>query len=82
MKKAVVGFVAVGAVLAVRPVARRMGEKAREHCKQMMAGQFGGPGEAAGRTMGPKMAMAPEMREHWEQMAARFEDRGEAVGKK
>jgi hypothetical protein len=56
MKKALVGLVVVGAVVGLRPVARRMGHKMREHCGQMaaqckqMGVQFGGRGEAVGRT--------------------------------
>jgi hypothetical protein len=49
MKKAIVGLVAVGAVIGLRPVARRIGHEMHEHCEQMMAGQFGGRGEAVGR---------------------------------
>ena len=37
MKKLVIGLVAVGAVLAVRPVVRRKAHKMREHCEQMTA---------------------------------------------
>ena len=57
MKKAIVGFVAVGAVVALLPVVRRTSRKMREHssqmaqhCKQMasqcklMAAQVGGSG--------------------------------------
>lgn len=56
MKKAILGLVAIGAVIGSRPVARRMGRKMREHCEQMaaqckqMAGQFQTRGEAVGRT--------------------------------
>jgi len=56
MKRAILGFVAIGAILGSRPVARRMGRKMREHCAQMavqckqIAGQVGGRGEAVGRT--------------------------------
>jgi len=56
MKKAIVGFVAVGAIVGLRPVARRMSQKMREHCAQMaaqckqMTEQFGGGSEAVGRT--------------------------------
>ncbi|MEX2646753.1 MAG: hypothetical protein WD249_10875 [Gaiellaceae bacterium] len=39
MKKAIVGLLAVGAILGLRPMARRM-QKMGEHCKQMAA-QFG-----------------------------------------
>jgi flagellar biosynthesis/type III secretory pathway M-ring protein FliF/YscJ len=58
MKKAIVGLLAVGAAIALRPVVRRMGQKMREHCKQMAA-QFGARGEAD-----------HTMRECCEQMAA------------
>ena len=56
MKKAVIGFVALGAVVGFRLVARRMGGKMREHCGQLatqckqMSAQVGGRGEAVGRT--------------------------------
>ncbi len=56
MKKAMVGFVALGAMIGLRQVARRMGHKMREHCGQMaaqckqMAAQVEGRGEAVGRT--------------------------------
>jgi len=56
MKKAIVGLSAVGAVVGLRPLARRMSHKMREHCRQMaarckqMAEQFGGHGEAVDRT--------------------------------
>ena len=56
MKKALVGLVAVGAVVGLRPVARRIGHKMREHCGQMaaqckqMAAQCGGRGEAVRRS--------------------------------
>jgi hypothetical protein len=55
MKKAIVGLAALGAIIALRPAARRMEQKMREHCAQMaaqckqMAAQVGGRGEAAGR---------------------------------
>ena len=36
MKKLILGLVAVGALIALRPVVkRRMAQKMREHCKQM-----------------------------------------------
>lgn len=42
MKKLIVGLVAVGAVIVLRPVVkRRMVQQMREHCEQMM-GQFAG----------------------------------------
>ena len=56
IKKAFIGFVAVGAVVGLRPVARRVGNEMREHCRQMAAqckqtaAQLRGRGEAAGRT--------------------------------
>lgn len=56
MKKAMLGFVAIGALFGSRPAARRIGRKMREHCGQMaaqckqLAGQFGTHGESIGRT--------------------------------
>jgi hypothetical protein len=56
MKRGLVGLVAVGAVVGLCAVARRMSRKMREHCGQMaaqckqMAVQFGDRGEAVGRT--------------------------------
>jgi hypothetical protein len=54
MKKLIIGLVAIGVVLAVRPlVKRKAAQKMREHCSQMVAkrkekmAQFGG-GEEAG----------------------------------
>jgi hypothetical protein len=35
MKKALIGLVAVGVMVGLRPAAKRMGEKMREHCEQM-----------------------------------------------
>jgi hypothetical protein len=55
MKKGIVGFVALGVIIALRPLARRMGQKMREHCAQMavqynqVAAQVGSRGEAVGR---------------------------------
>jgi hypothetical protein len=56
MKKAIVVFAALGTIVALRPVARRMGQKMSEHCEQMaaqckqMAANVGGRGEPVGRT--------------------------------
>jgi hypothetical protein len=74
MKKVIIGFAAVGAVIALRLVVRRGGHKMREHCEQMMP-QFGGRSEAMDRE-----AMRHKMREHCEQMAAQREGRVEPVG--
>ncbi len=55
MKKGIVGFVALGVIIALRPLARRMGQKMRQHCAQMavqhnqVAAQVGNRGEAVGR---------------------------------
>jgi hypothetical protein len=75
MKKAIVAIAAVGVVIGLRPVVKRIGHKARQHCeqmaaqcKQMMAGQSG-----AGREAGQKMP------DHCEEMAEQFERRSEAV---
>lgn len=46
MKKLIVGFVAVGAVIGLRLLVGRIGRKMRAHCEQMMAGQVGSGGEA------------------------------------
>jgi low affinity Fe/Cu permease len=73
MKKAIVGLLAVGAVIGLRQVMPRVGRKMREHCEQMM-GQFAGRSE----TTGPE-AMHQKMREHCEQMAAQREERSEGV---
>jgi len=79
MKKAIIGVVSVGAVMALLPVVkRRMGQKMREHCKQMMA-QFAGRSETTGPEAMGHGAMGHKMREHCEQMAAQHEDRGEPV---
>jgi hypothetical protein len=60
VKKAVLGFVAVGAIFALRPVTARMRERVRGHFRQMalhckqtaaqcrqMSAQVGGGGEAS-----------------------------------
>jgi hypothetical protein len=86
MKKLIIGVLAVGAALALRPVVkrravvkRRMVQKMREHCKQMMS-QFAGSSETtAHETMGPE-ATPQKMHEHCEQIAARHEERKEPVG--
>ena len=80
MKKLIIGVLAVGAALALRPVVkRRMVQKMREHCKQMMS-QFAGSSETtAHETMGPE-AMPRKMREHCEQIGVRHEERKEPVG--
>ena len=56
MEKAILGLVAIAAIVGSRPPAICMGRKLREHCEQMaaqckqMAGEFGARGEAVGRT--------------------------------
>ena len=82
MKKVIVGIVAVGALIALRPVVkRRMVQKMREHCKQMavhckemMGAQPGGRGETTGQE-----AMHQKMREHCGLQEAQHEHRREAV---
>jgi hypothetical protein len=75
MKKVIVGLAAAGAVVALRPVLkRRMVQKMRDHCGQMMA-QFQGRGEAMDRE-----TMAHKMREHCEQLAAQHAAGGKPVG--
>jgi hypothetical protein len=65
MKKLIVGLIAIGAILALRTAAGRIGQKMREHCKEM-AEQFG-PGQTA------------EMQEHSEHEAPRPAGHEEAV---
>ena len=61
-------------MVALRPVVkRRMVEKMRARCKQMMA-QFAAGDEATGQE-----AMHQKMREHCGQMAAHHEQRKEPV---
>ena len=80
MKKVIVGLVAVGAVMALRPVVKRhMVQKMHEHCKQMM-GQFAGHSETTGREAMDREAMRHKMREHCEQMAAQREGHAEPIG--
>ena len=96
MKKAIFGLAAVGAVIWLGPVVkRRIGRKMREHCqqmavkcKQMMAGQSGERGEAAGmpehcKQMGAQFRAdkeASETRGQSEQEAPQFVGHGQAVG--
>ena len=35
MKKALIGFVAIAAIIAIRPLFKRAGRKMGEHCEQM-----------------------------------------------
>ena len=55
MKRAIVGFAAVGAIMGLRPLARRVGRKMQKHCAQMaarcteMAAQFGSHGSPVGK---------------------------------
>jgi hypothetical protein len=79
MKKLIIGLLAVGAALVLRPVVkRRIVPKMREHCQQMMS-QFAGSSETTShRPTGPG-AMRQKMREHCEQMAPQHEERSEPV---
>ena len=82
MKKALIGFTAVGALIALRPVLkRRIVQKMQEHCqqmaakcKQMMAGPPTERGEAAGMPEHCK-----QMREQPEQESPQFVGSGEVV---
>jgi hypothetical protein len=49
MKKAIIGAVAIGAVFGLAQVGRRMSQRMREHCEQMV-GQFAGRSEAVSTT--------------------------------
>ena len=79
MKKLIVGLMAVGALMTLRPVVkRRMVQKMRDHCDQMME-QFAGSRETTGHEPMDPEAMHQRMRAHCEQMAAQHEDRREPV---
>lgn len=67
MKKVLIGFAAIGAAIALRPLLKRIGRNMSEHCGQMMAGCG-----AAGKTA--------EVREHFDQDAPRFTGDREPVG--
>jgi hypothetical protein len=78
MKKLILGLVAIGALVALRPdVMRRMVQKMREHCERMAAHckeMMGGQGEATGRE-----AIHQKMREHCQEMVAQHDERTEPV---
>ena len=82
MKKAIIGFTAVGALIGLRPVLkRRIVQKMQEHCqqmaakcKQMMAGPPTERGEAARLPERCK-----QMREHPEQESPQFVGSGEVI---
>jgi hypothetical protein len=79
MKKLIIGLLAVGAVTALRPaVKRRMVQKLREHCEQMMS-QFAASRQTARHEATDLEAIRQKMREHCEQMAAQHEERTEPV---
>ena len=79
MKKLILPSVALGALLALRPVAkRRMVQKMRGHCKQMTRQFIRGSETTADGATGPE-AMPPKMREECMQMAAQHEHRREPV---
>ena len=74
MKKLIIGLVAVGAVMALRP---RLAHKMRDHCKQM-AGHCKEMMEAQGETASHE-AMRQRAREHCEGMAPHHEEDVEPV---
>jgi len=67
MRKVLIGFAAIGAVIALRPVLKRIGRKMSEHCGQMMDG-YG----AADKTA--------EMSGHFDQDAPRSPTNREPLG--
>ena len=72
MKKLIVGVLAVGAVLALRPALRRqMAQRMREHCTQMAA--------QCKEMMGAQPRVRDEASPMPEQEAPHFVSRGEAV---
>ena len=95
MKKVIIGAAAVGALVGLGIVGRRIGHTMRKHCEQMaaqckhmMAGQFGEPGETTGtrercgRMAGHFRAHSEEAetREETDQATSQFVGQGEAVG--
>ena len=71
MKKLIVAVAAVGVVMALRPlVKRRVVQKMRDHCKEMMEGRS--------QTTGHE-AKTQRMREHCEEMAPRHREEAEPV---
>jgi flagellar biosynthesis/type III secretory pathway M-ring protein FliF/YscJ len=67
MKKVIIGLVALGAIVGLRPVMKRKARQMAAKCKQVMAAQPEGRREAAGM---------PECRQPKD---AQVEDRDEAV---
>jgi type II secretory pathway component PulJ len=67
MRRAILGLVAIGAVVGLLSILKRKAHKMRAHCKQMMAYS-----EARDKQV--------RMREHCERMAARHEEKTEQSG--
>ena len=74
MRKAILGLVAIGAVIGLLPILKRKAHKMRAHCEQMAAKceQMMAQSGAGDKPVG--------MREHCEQMAARREEKTEQFG--
>jgi hypothetical protein len=75
MKKALIGFFAIAALVALRPLSKRAGRKMSQHCaqmaskcKEMMSAQGGSCGKAT------------ETHERFDQEGPRFLDDREPVG--
>ena len=60
MKKAIFGLAAIAAVIGLRALVKRKGQKMREHCQQMAAKckQMIGPFESGGETREPAESVA------------------------
>jgi hypothetical protein len=95
MRNLIIGVAAVGAVVGLVVVGRRVGHKVHAHCAQMvaqckqtMAGQFEERGEATearehcGHIAGQsrRHGETAETQEHSEQQAPQLVGQGEAVG--
>ena len=95
MRKAIIGVAAVGAIIGLGVVSRRIGHKMLEHCgemaaqcKPMMAGQVTERGEATGTRERCGQVAAhfrghsevAETREQYHEKASQFVGQGEAVG--
>jgi hypothetical protein len=78
MKKLIVGFAAVGVLMALRPlVKQRAVQKMRDHCKQMATHckeMMAGRSETTGHE-----ARAQKIREHCEDIAAQHREDAEPV---
>ena len=74
MKKALIAVTAIGSAVALRPLLKRVPQRMREHCEQMMRAQCTDHADATTHA-----ATAPTM-SHRQTPAAHVPDPGEPVG--